>query len=47
MIDTRLSDLGFLNDEKNQELIEPISKITALTQKLEEMDEKINKKLES
>ena len=46
MIDTRLSDLGFLTDD-NQEQIEPINKITALTQKLEEMDEKINKKLES
>ena len=42
MIDTRLSDLGFLTDEKNQEQIEPINKITSLTQKLEEMDEKLN-----
>ena len=37
-----MSGLGFLADEKNLELLEPKSKITALTQKLEEMDEKMN-----
>ena len=37
-----MSDLGFLADEKTLELLEPKSKFTAITQKLEEMDEKIN-----
>ena len=43
MIDTKLSDVGFLGDDKNPDLLEPVSKTKNIMLKLEKMNDEFLK----
>ena len=41
LIDLQMSEVGFLVDEKRQELLEPVSKLSEMALKLKELEDKI------